>query len=202
MGIGEAVPCSTHPVIEASPSMTHTRWLLLAPLAAALTAGRADAQVVSPGGAYGRYGPGYYGMRGYPVRSAGTVTDYQSLINAITSLPGWYGPAAPPTPHAHPHATMPRAALLSEDGKVLWPSAAPDDPARRSADAAVRVVVQETRKYGHASTRQVINARNKLTAFAGKALPALKTRNAADAEGLERFIVELQKTLATMAVNY
>ena len=184
---------------EASSSMTHTRGFLLAALVAALTAGRADAQGVYP---RRPYGPGYYGMRGYPVRSAGTVTDYQSLINAITSLPGWYGPVAPPTRHTHPHATMPRAALLSEDGKVLWPSAAPDDPARRSADAAVRVVVQETRKYGHASTRQVINARNKLTAFAGKALPALKTRNAADAEGLERFIVELQKTLATMAVNY
>lgn len=182
--------------------MTRRHWFWLAVLVAVANTGRANAQVVYPGAPYGRYGPGYYGMRGYPVRSAGTVTDYQSLINAITSLPGWYGPPTGPRMPVHPHATIPRAELLSEDGKVLWPSAAPDDPARRSAEAAVQVVVQETRKYGHAGTRRVIDARNKLTAFAGKALPALKARNAADADALERFIVELQKTLATMAVNY
>ena len=36
----------------------------------------------------------------------------------------------------------------------------------------------------------------------GQALPALKARNAVDADALERFIVELRKTLATLAVRY
>lgn len=139
---------------------------------------------------------------------AQTVTDYGSLINAITSLPGWNGTPSPARPHrpVHPRPTVARDELLRDDGTILWPSATPDDaavaPARHDAEEAVRVVVQESRKYGHATIRHVVDARNKLTAFAGKALPALKARNPADANALERFIVELEKTLATLALNY
>ena len=48
----------------------------------------------------------------------------------------------------------------------------------------------------------MIDARNKLTDYARASLTGLKSRNPADAAGLERFIVELQKTMATLAVNY
>jgi hypothetical protein len=48
----------------------------------------------------------------------------------------------------------------------------------------------------------VIEAKRKLNAFAREALPVVKMRNAADAAGLERFIVELEKTLETLAINY
>ena len=55
---------------------------------------------------------------------------------------------------------------------------------------------------GHATIRQVLDAKRKLTDFARRALPIVKSKNAADSDGLERFIVELGKTLQTMAVNY
>ena len=161
----------------------------------------------------GQLGPGYQAAYGYqrPYYAPGvgqrqTVTDYQSLTNAITSIPGWYGPPARPSRPVAPQPSLPRSELIGDDGKVLWPSATPNDPAvapaRSAAEAAVRVVVQEQQKYGQATIRHVVDARNKLDAFAGHALPELKAKNAADEAGLERFIVELKKTLATMAVHY
>ena len=48
----------------------------------------------------------------------------------------------------------------------------------------------------------MVDAKNKLTAFARAALPIVIARNRADSDGLERFIVELGKTLQTMAVGY
>lgn len=186
---------------------------------ASLASPRAEAQYGYPYGygiGNGRVAPGYraaYGLNrgygsGFSVPRQQTVTNYQPLINAITSIPGWYGPSAPSHPQRpiHPHPTIPRGELLTDDGKILWPSATPNDPnvaaSRKAAEAAVSDAVQESIKYEHATVRKVADARNKLTAFARQALPALKARNAADADGLERFIVELQKTLATLAVNY
>jgi hypothetical protein len=162
----------------------------------------------------GLIGPGYraahrlnsqvYGAT--VLRGPQTVTDYQSLINAITSLPGWYGPPAHPARPVPPRPAVPRGELYRDDGTVLWPAATPDGPAvaqaRRAAEEAVRGVVEENRKYSRASVRRVADARNKLTDFARLALPGLKARSAADADALERFIVELKKALATLAVNY
>ncbi len=205
-----------------------TRDRLLRPIAAFLTltlipAGHAGAQIY-PGAVPG-YSPVPYGYRinnglvgpGYQAAyrlnpqsyygaAQQTVTDYQPLINAITSIPGWYGPPAHPYHPVRQQPSVPRTELLNDDGTILWPGATPNDAtaaqARQAAEEAVRGVVQESRKYGHASTRHVADARNKLTAFAYQALPALKARNAADADALERFIVELKKTLATLALNY
>jgi hypothetical protein len=205
-----------------------TRDRLLRPIAAFLTlslipAGHAGAQIY-PGAVpgyspvpygyginNGLVGPGYQAAyllnsRAYYGAAPQTVTDYQPLINAITSIPGWYGPQAHPYHPVRQQPSVPRAELLNDDGTILWPSATPNDAtaaqSRRAAEEAVRGVVQESRKYGNASTRHVVDARNKLTAFAHQALPALKARNAADADSLERFIVELRKTLATLALNY
>jgi hypothetical protein len=159
----------------------------------------------------GRVGSGYLAAyrlspRPYIGAAPQTVTDYQSLINAITSIPGWYGPPAHPYHPVRPQPSVPRTELLNNDGTILWPNATPNDAtasrARQAAEEAVRGVVQESQKYGHASIRHVADARNKLTAFARQALPALKARNTADADALERFIVELKKTLATLALNY
>jgi hypothetical protein len=202
--------------------MTWTRWLVA--VGAAVTAvwlaqGVASAQApYGYGLRNGQVGAGYmagYQLSprsgyGYGARGAGTVTDYQSLINAITQIPGWYGPTSgghrPAQPQPRPRPTVARSSLLADDGTILWPSATPNDASvaetKRSAEAATRAAVRDQKAYGHASIREVVDARNKLKAFAGRALPALKARNAADADGLERFIVELQKTLATLAENY
>jgi hypothetical protein len=157
----------------------------------------------------GQVGPGYLATNRLftptiaPVRQ--TTVSLQPLYNAITAIPGWYGSPAP-RPRPRPTPRVPRDQLLGEDGTILWPSATPDDAAvagtRKAAEDAIRGVVSASRTYGQAPVRQVVDAKNKLTAFARRALPIVKARNAADSDGLETFIVELGKTLQTLAVNY
>ena len=139
-------------------------------------------------------------------RGAQTVTDYRPLIRAITSLPGWNQSPAPSYRRGKPLPSLPRAELLGESGEVLWPAATPSNShllvAKNAVEKAVALVVSEHDKYGEASIRHVADARNKLTEFARQSLPSLKARDRTAADQLERFIVELQKTLATLTVKY
>jgi hypothetical protein len=48
----------------------------------------------------------------------------------------------------------------------------------------------------------VADARNKLTEFARRPLPPLKARDRSTANQVERFIVELQRTLVTLTAHY
>ncbi len=183
--------------------------------------GKRMAQVGYPGAGYsyrapygyqinnGRVGSGYqaaYGLsqRAYMRAAPLTVTNYQPLINAITSLPGWNEPAGHGrvTHVERPKPTVPYDDLLGPEGKVRWPSAAPEGPARKAAEDAVKSAVAEHDKYGQATIRRVVDARNKLTEYLRESLLTVKAHNRADGDGLERFVVELQKTLATLAVNY
>ncbi len=95
---------------------------------------------------------------------------------------------------------------MAADGKVLWPGTTANDtrllPARRDAEDAVGLVVREHATYGQATIRHVADARNKLTEFARQSLSSLKARDRDAATQLERFVVELQKTLATMTAHY
>jgi hypothetical protein len=101
---------------------------------------------------------------------------------------------------------VPREQLLGGDGTIRWPAATPDDEAvaaaRRAAEEAVKGVVREGKNSGHATVRQVVDAKAKLTAFARATLPKVKARNADDASALETFLVELEKTLQTFADRY
>ena len=139
-------------------------------------------------------------------RGAQTVTDYRPLIHAITSLPGWNRSPATSYRRGKSLPSLSRAELLGESGEILWPAATPSDSrlliAKQEVEKAVAQVVSEHDKYGEASIRHVADARNKLTEFARQSLPSLKARDRAAADQLERFIVELQKTLATLTVNY
>ena len=163
---------------------------------------------------YGSSLPGYPSAnyfnrtRSYPglPRGAQTVTDFRPLIRAITSLPGWNGA---PTAPQHPARILPslsKSDLLAADGTILWPGTTANDtrllPARKDAEQAVALVVREQRTYGQATIRHVTDARNKLTELARQSLPSLKARDRDSANQLERFIVELQKTLATMTAHY
>lgn len=99
--------------------------------------GRVEAQVGYPYQApygyqirNGQIGPGYqaaYGLhqRAYMTAAPMTVTNYQPMINAITSIPGWYGPpAAGPMSHQErPKPLVAREELIGADGTVRWPSA-------------------------------------------------------------------------------
>jgi hypothetical protein len=173
-----------------------------------------------------RYGLGYsrdpYGSfwPGYPpaiyfnrlpaqpgmLRAAQTVTDYRPLIRAITSLPGW---KSSPTIVHRPVRRLPSVItsdLITADGKILWPGMTPQEtrlmPTRRDVEEAVALVVRDQATYGQATIRHVADARNKLTEFARRSRPSLKARDRDAANQLERFIVELQKHLATMTAHY
>jgi hypothetical protein len=197
--------------------MRQTTFLLLV---AGLMVGPGQAQTMSRHGvgyrppSYASFWPGYppasyfNRMRGYAgmPRGAQTVTDYRPLIRAITSLPGWNGtPAAPHRPvRSLPALTV--GDLMTVDGKILWPGTTAKDtrlmPARRDAEEAVGLVAREHAIYGQATIRHVADARNKLTEFARQSLPSLKARDRDAATQLERFVVELQKTLATLTAHY
>jgi hypothetical protein len=90
---------------------------------------------------------------------------------------------------------------MTADGKVLLPGTMANDtrlmPGRLDAEDAVGLVVLEHATYAKATIRHVADARNKLTEFARQSLPSLKARDRDAATQLERFIVELKKTLAT-----
>ena len=129
---------------------------------------------------------------------------FQPLYNIITTETDWSRPRRITRRRRGPN--IPRDQLLDDEGKIRWPAVTPDGPAvsdaRRDAEAAVRSVVDEGKKDGHASIRHVIEAKSKLTAFSRKALPDLKARDAAGADRLEAFVVELGKTLESMAARY
>jgi hypothetical protein len=101
---------------------------------------------------------------------------------------------------------LPREQLLDDSGAIRWPVATPGGPSvaepLRQAEEAVRGVVAQGKQQGRASIRQVIDARTKLASFARVAVPEVKLASAADATRLETFVVELRKTLETMAVRY
>jgi hypothetical protein len=96
--------------------------------------------------------------------------------------------------------------VFDNDGKILWPSTIPGDPAaaelRRAAEAAVRAVVRESKSTGHASVQPVIDAKNKLSAFERKALPEVKAKNATDAAALETFFHDLDKALDALTYTF
>jgi len=135
-----------------------------------------------------------------------TTFGLQPLYHKTTSLPGLYGSSRKDTQRTRILPRVPRNQLLDKDGKLLWPGVTPDDAAtagkRRAAEEAVRRVVSAEKTHGSASVRDVVEAKKRLTAFAREALPIVSARNRADSDALERFIVELEKTLQTMAASY
>jgi len=141
-----------------------------------------------------------------PSFASQTSVGLQPLYNKTTSLPGMFGSSRKVMARARILPKVPRDQLLDKDGKILWPSAAPDDSAtsgtRRAAEDAVRVVVSAEKTHGSATVRDVVDAKKKLTTFAREALPIVSARDRVDSDVLERFIVELEKTLQTMAVSY
>ncbi len=178
---------------------------------------------------YGSYGASPFSVYGYGVTNGAVSTGYQAAsTNPLSSTLESPSPQTTvalqpvfdvvngaPRSYRSPHARsvsartrprVPREQLLGDDGTIRWPGAAPDDPAvaeaRRAAEGAVKDVVRESKSSGHASVRQVVEAKAKLTAFAREALPKLKTKSAEGASELESFVVELEKTLQTMADRY
>jgi hypothetical protein len=155
------------------------------------------------GSASGLYGQAYGADRSQ------TTVALQPLYSAITSLPGWSGTGGTHrvrhrVHHAQP--SVPRTPTFDRDGKILWPSTIPTDPAaselRRAAEEAVRTVVRESSLTGHASIRPVIDAKNKLSALEHRILPEVKDKNITDGNALERFFFDLNSSLDAMTYVY
>jgi hypothetical protein len=155
----------------------------------------------------GQIGPGYqsagglYG-RSYAAARPQTTVALQPLYSAITSLPGWNGPTRSLHRRVHRRPAEPPIQRYDRDGKIRWPSTIPADPTstalRQEADAAFLAVVRESQSTGHASIRPVIDAKNKLSAFEHKILPEVKARNVTDGNDLDRFFVDLDRSLDAM----
>lgn len=161
----------------------------------------------------GQLGTGYQSATGlyrqaYPTTRPQTTIALQPLYSAITSVPGWYGTGTSHRAARRYRAQQgpPRSPPYDDNGKILWPSTVPDDPAaaelRRPADEAVRTVVREFKDTGHASVRPVIDAKNTLSAFERKVLPEIKAKNATDGAALETFFYDLDKALDNMTYTY
>jgi hypothetical protein len=149
------------------------------------------------GTGYGFYQPNYY------VPPARTTIALQPLYSAITSLPGWDGPTGHvPRRVVHRRPVEPPIPTLDRDGNILWPSTIHDDPSstalRKEAEAAVHAVVRESQSTRHASIRPVIDAKAKLSAYERKILPGIKGKNITDGDNLERFFVDLNRSLDAM----
>jgi hypothetical protein len=159
----------------------------------------------------GQIGSGYQSAgrlynRAYQAARPQTTTDFQPLYNVITALPGWNAPAHRARRRLHVRPSASSTPPFDNDGKIVWPSTIPDDPAaaglRRVAEEAVRTVVHESKSTGHASVRPVIDAKNKLSAFEHKVLPTVKSRNATDGAALETFFLDLDKALDVLTYTY
>jgi hypothetical protein len=191
---------------------------------------RAAAQYGFPPYGYGigtgRVGPGYQAAGRLYNPAFGqpqTTTNFQPLINAITLVPGWYGTGTHHPHHrihSHPsgshvrasqaspsnagslHASGSHAPPFDDNGKIVWPSTIPDDPAaaelRQAAEAAVKDAVRDFKTTGHGSVRLVVDAKNKLSAYEDKVLPAVRAKNSTDGAALENFFVDLDNALETM----
>jgi hypothetical protein len=135
-----------------------------------------------------------------------TTTDFQPLMSAITSLPGWNAPVHRVRHRLDSQTSASRPSPFDETGKIVWPSSIPEDSAtdslRREADDAVKFVYLEWKSNGHASIRPVIDTKKKILAFKHKVLPAVWKKNATDGFALETFFGDLDKALDVLTFRY
>ena len=135
-----------------------------------------------------------------------TTTDFQPLMSAITSLPGWNAPVHRVRHRLDSQTSASRPSPFDETGKIVWPSSIPEDSPtdslRREADDAVKSVFLEWKSNGHASIRPVIDTKKKILAFKHKVLPAVWKKNATDGFALETFFGDLDKALDVLTFRY
>ena len=151
------------------------------------------------GSAYGIYRPSY------AVPRAQTTIALQPLYSAITSLPGWNGTTGRVPRrihHVRRRSLDPPYPRYDRNGNILWPRTIHDDatstPLRREAEDAFLAAFRESKSTGHASIRPVIAAKDKLSAYERKVLPAVKGQSVSDGDALEAFFVDLNRSLDLM----
>jgi len=158
----------------------------------------------------GRIGSGYQPAgrlynQAYQSRPQTTLA-LQPLYDIITSVPGWSSRPHRARRRLYSQPSAPLTPAFDDNGKIVWPSTIPDDPAsaklRRTAEEAVRGVVRESKSTGHASVQPVVDAKNKLSAFERNVLPEVKTKNSADGAALESFFHNLDRALDALTYTF
>jgi hypothetical protein len=97
---------------------------------------------------------------------------------------------------------LPRNQVLSSDGKVLWPSKAPNDgelgKSRAAAEAAIKVAYKEFKVGGKASVQNVVDAKELLYSYGHPALDKAAGQSRQAAQGLHHFLSSLERAIDSL----
>ncbi len=92
--------------------------------------------------------------------------------------------------------------VLSSDGKVLWPSKAPNDgelgKSRAAAEAAIKVAYKEFKAGGKASVQNVVEAKELLYSYGHPALDKTAGQSRQSAQNLHRFLYSLERAIDSL----
>jgi hypothetical protein len=92
--------------------------------------------------------------------------------------------------------------VLSTDGKVVWPSKAPNDgelgKSRAAAEAAIMAAYKEFKAGGKASVQNVVEAKELLYAYGHPALDKAAGQSRQAAQGLHHFLSSLEKAIDSL----
>jgi hypothetical protein len=95
-----------------------------------------------------------------------------------------------------------RNQVLSSDGKVLWPSKAPNDgelgKSRAAAEAAIKVAYKEFKAGGKASVQNVVEAKEQLYSYGHPALDKAAGQSRQAAQGLHHFLSSLERAIDSL----
>ncbi len=95
-----------------------------------------------------------------------------------------------------------RNQVLSSDGKVLWPSKAPNDgelgKSRAAAEAAIKVAYKEFKASGKASVQNVVEAKELLYSYGHPALDKAAGQSRQAAQSLHHFLSSLERTIDSL----
>ena len=95
-----------------------------------------------------------------------------------------------------------RNQVLSSDGKVLWPSKAPNDgelgKSRAAAEAAIKVAYKEFKAGGKASVQNVVEAKELLYSYGHPALDKAAGQSRQAAQGLHHFLSSLERAIDSL----
>jgi hypothetical protein len=95
-----------------------------------------------------------------------------------------------------------RNQVLSSDGKVLWPSKAPNDgdlgKSRAAAEAAIKVAYNEFKTGGKASVKNMVEAKELLYSYGHPALDDAAGQGRQAAQSLHRFLFSLERAIDSL----
>jgi hypothetical protein len=97
---------------------------------------------------------------------------------------------------------LPRNQVLSPDGKVLWPSKAPNEgelsKSRAAAEEAIKVAYKEFKAGGKASVQNLVEAKEQLYAYGHPALEKAAGQSRQAAKGLLHFLTSLERAIDSL----